>query len=141
MSEVGATAVGIGAGETATMPVYAIILTLAPQFSAELAHGGVVEAIAEAAREGRAPAVPTLIALGQSPNFAQRFVERLAYLIRLRKAGTLRAAGPFAELSDGMYLVHAKDEAAARRVLEEDPLYLAGFIERDYTIRRWLVAI
>ncbi len=93
------------------------------------------------ASAGRAPAVPALVALGQSPDFAARFVERLAYLIRLREAGTLRAAGPFAGMREGMYLVHAADEAAARRVLEEDPLYRSGFIERAYTVQRWLVAI
>jgi len=125
----------------AGLPLYAIILTLSQRFSEQLARPGVVEAIAMAASEGHAPAVPALVALGQSPDFATRFVERLAYLIRLREAGTLRAAGPFAGMKEGMYLVHAADEAAARRVLEEDPLYQAGFIEPAYTVQRWLVAI
>lgn len=130
-----------GAGAAAGLPLYAITLTLAPQFSAELAHAGVVEAIAEAARGGQPPAIETLVSLGQSADFARRFVERIAYLIRLREAGTLRAAGPFEGLREGLYLVHAPDVDSARRVLEDDPLYRAGFIERDYTIRRWLVAI
>ena len=74
--------------------------------------------------------------------FADRiFVERLAYLVRLKQAGILLAAGPFEGLVEGLYLVNVPDELAARRVLEEDPLYRAGFIAREYTLHRWLVAI
>jgi hypothetical protein len=40
-----------------------------------------------------------------------------------------------------MYLSNATDESEARRVLEEDPLYKAGLIEKEFTVRRWLVAI
>jgi uncharacterized protein YciI len=53
----------------------------------------------------------------------------------------LRAAGPFEGLQEGMYLCNATNEREARRVLEEDPLYKAGFIEKEFTVRRWLVAI
>lgn len=141
MTEAKATTSATRSADPPARPLYAIILTLSQRFTEQLSHPGVVEAIAAAASAGRAPAVPALVALGQSPDFAARFVERLAYLIRLREAGTLRAAGPFAGMREGMYLVHAADEAAARRVLEEDPLYRSGFIERAYTVQRWLVAI
>ena len=97
--------------------------------------------MAEAARVGHAPAVEDLMVLGQKEEFARLFVERLSYLLRLQQAGILRAAGPFGDMKEGMYLCNAKDEHEARRVLEEDPLYLAGFIEREFTVRRWLVAI
>jgi uncharacterized protein YciI len=121
--------------------VYAIILELSPEFTKQLRHPGVFDAVATAADAGRAPTVQELVALGQTEAFAEAFSERLAYLVRLREAGVLRAAGPFEGLTEGMYLCNADDEAAARRVLEEDPLYQAGFIEREYSIRRWHVAI
>ena len=121
--------------------VYAIILRLSPEFTKQLRYPGVVEAVAAAAKAGRAPTVRELLAFGQTEVFAKAFSERLGYLLRLREAGLLRAAGPFDGLEEGMYLCNAEDEAAARRVLEQDPLYQAGFIEREYSIRRWHVAI
>lgn len=125
----------------AEMFVYAIILRLAPEFTTQLGFPGVVDAVASAAQAGRAPTVEQLVALGQTDAFARAFTERLGYLIRLREAGVLRAAGPFEGLREGMYLCNAPDEDSARRVLEEDPLYRAGFIEREYTLHRWHVAI
>lgn len=121
--------------------VYAIVLTLSPEFTAQISCSGVVDAVADAAGAGHPPAVQELVALGQTEKFAHAFVERLDYLLRLRQAGILRAAGPFEDLMEGMYLCNATDEGEARRVLEEDPLYRAGFIEREFTVRRWLVAI
>jgi uncharacterized protein YciI len=35
----------------------------------------------------------------------------------------------------------AADERAARRIMEDDPLYRAGFIEKDFVVRRWLAAL
>jgi uncharacterized protein YciI len=121
--------------------VYAIILKLSPEFTRQLGYPGVLDAVADAAKRGQPPSVSDLTALGQSQLFATAFVGRLGYLLRLREAGIVRAAGPFEGLREGMYLCNVADEAAARRVLEEDPLYQAGFIEREYTVRRWLVAI
>jgi len=122
-------------------PVYAIILKLSAEFTAEIAHPGVVDAIANAARAGHPPSIQELMTLGQTERFARLFVERLRYLLQLRQSGVLRAAGPFEDLRRGMYLCNAADEHEARRVLEEDPLYRAGFIEREFTVRRWLVAL
>jgi len=121
--------------------VYAIILKLSPEFTAQIARPGVRNAVAKAAGAGQAPTVRELVALGQTEQFAKLFSERLGYLVRLQQAGVLRAAGPFEDLKEGMYLCNAKDEREARRVLEEDPLYKAGFIENEFTIRRWLIAI
>jgi uncharacterized protein YciI len=121
--------------------VYAIILKLSPEFTAQLAIPGVVGAVANAAQAGRPPAVVELVALGQTEKFAQVFVERLGYLLRLRQAGILREAGPFEGLTEGMYLCNAADERAARQVLEQDPLYRAGYIESEFTVRGWHVAI
>jgi uncharacterized protein YciI len=121
--------------------VYAIILKLSPEFTAEIARPGVVPVVADAARAGRSPSVQELMILGQTERFARVFVQRLGYLLKLRQAGILRAAGPFEDLKTGMYLCNAADEREARRVLEEDPLYVAGFIEREFTVCRWLVAL
>jgi uncharacterized protein YciI len=121
--------------------LYAIFLKLAPEATANLSRPGVMDAVGQAARAGHAPAVQELVALGQTEAFARVFVERLGYLLRLREAGTLRAAGPFADLKEGLYLCNATDEREARRVLEEDPFYRAGLIERDFMVRRWLAAL
>ncbi len=129
------------AQQPSKVSVYAIFLKLAPDATANLSHPGVMEAVAQAARAGHAPAVQDLVALGTSEAFARVFVERFGYLLRLREAGTLRAAGPFAELKEGMYLCNATDEREARRVLEEDPFYRTGLIERDFTVHRWLAVL
>ena len=127
--------------QQATASVYAIILRLSSEFTAQIARPGVGAAVLKAASAGRAPTVRELTTLGQTEEFARVFSERLAYLVRLQQAGILRAAGPFEGLKEGMYLCNAADEREARRVLEEDPLYKAGFIENEFTVRRWLVAI
>lgn len=121
--------------------VYAITLTLSPRFRQQLGLPGVLEAIASAAAHGRAPHLEDLVALGQDADFASLFVERLGYLVALKASGVLKAAGPFEDLGDGMYLVTVSDEPAARRVMEQDPLYRAGLILPEYSLRRWLVAI
>ena len=121
--------------------VYAIFLKFTPEATAQIARPGVVDAVTQAARAGHAPALQELVALGQTEAFAQVFIERLGYLLRLRQAGVLRAAGPFEGLKEGMYLCSAMDEREARRILEEDPVYRAGFMERDFTVRKWFAAI
>jgi uncharacterized protein YciI len=121
--------------------VYAIILKLSAEFTAQIARPGIGAAVAKAVSAGHAPTVRELVTLGQTEEFARVFSERLGYLVRLQQAGILRAAGPFEGLKEGMYLCNATDEREARRVLEEDPLYKAGFIENEFTVRRWLVAI
>src|SRR5574341_1466458 len=117
--------------------IYAIMLRLAPEATTHLGRPGVMEAVGEAAREGRTPSVEGLTALGQPEPFARLLVQRLSYLLRLREAGILRAAGPFADLKEGMYLCNAMDEREARRILEEDPFHRAGLIEADFAVRRW----
>lgn len=135
--------VGESAGTTRDDPpaTYAITIALSPRFTSELGRPGVVEAISVAAAKGTTPTRDELISCGQTAEFAGIFVERLRYLVDLKKAGVLKAAGPFAGLQAGMYLCTAPNDQAARRVIEEDPLYRAGYIDRDYRIDRWLVAI
>jgi uncharacterized protein YciI len=119
---------------------YVIFLRLAPAFAANLARPGVMDAVKAAAGEDRAPAAETLAALGVPADFARIFIERLGYLLRLRHAGVLLSAGPFADLADGLYVCNVADEREARRILEDDPLYRAGYIEQDFVVRCWLVA-
>lgn len=121
--------------------IYVIFLSLAPSATAELARPGVMDAVMEAMRGGRPPAVERLTALGLAEDFAGLFVERLRYLLMLREASILRGAGPFAELKDGMYLCNVPEERDARRILEEDPFYRAGLIEPSFTVRPWLAAL
>jgi uncharacterized protein YciI len=121
--------------------IYVIFLSLAPSATEELARPGVMSAVMEAMRGGRPPAVERLTALGVAPDFAGLFVERLQYLLMLREAGILRGAGPFAELKDGMYLCSVPEERDARKILEEDPFYRAGLIDRSFTVRAWLAAL
>jgi uncharacterized protein YciI len=121
--------------------VYALFLRLAPEATKHLSRPGVMEAVGEAARGGQPPPVQDLVALGQPEPFARLFVQRLGYLLRLREAGILRGAGPFADLKEGMYLCHVMDEREARRLLEEDPFYRAGLIEPDFAVRPWLAAL
>ena len=120
---------------------YVIFLRLAPAFAANLTRPGVMEAVTEAARSGRPPDAATLAALGLPEAFVTLFVRRMDYLLALRQSGVLRAAGPFADMSEGIYVCNVPDEQQARRILENDPLYQAGFIERDYVVRRWLAAL
>ena len=121
--------------------IYAIFLRLAPAATANLARPGVMEAVAEAACGGQPPPLKDLMALGQPEDFARLFVQRLGYLMRLRQAGIVRGAGPFADLKEGMYLCNVPDEHETHRILEEDPFFKAGLIEADFTVRRWLAAI
>jgi len=120
---------------------YVIFLSLAPSATAQLTRPGVMDAVMKALRDGRTPAVEPLTALGLPGDFARLFVERLRYLLELREAGSLLAAGPFADLKDGMYVCIVPDERDARRIVEEDPFYRAGHIEPVFTVRPWLAAL
>ena len=121
--------------------IYAIFLRLAPEATTHLGRPGVMDAVGEAGRGGQTPTVEALMALGQPEPFARLFVQRLSYLLRLREAGIVRGAGPFADLKDGMYLCNVMDEREARRILEEDPFYRAGLIQHDFAVRRWLAVL
>jgi uncharacterized protein YciI len=131
----------VDAQEQTKSSIYVIILKLSPESTAQLGRPGVVNAVADAAKEGHAPSVQQLVTLGQTEEFARVFVERLGYLVRLKQTDILRAAGPFEDLKEGIYICNAADEREARRIMEEDPLYRAGFIEHEYSVRRWLAAI
>ena len=120
---------------------YVIFLRLAPSATANLQLPGVMDAVAEASGAGAAPSLDVLTRLGQPADFAYLFVQRLRYLLGLRAAGILRAAGPFADLQEGMYICNVPDEGGARRIMEEDPFVRAGLIEASYTIQQWFAAI
>ena len=59
-----------------------------------------------------------------------------AFNAALAQAGDLLAAGPYVGTHEALILVHARDEAAALALLEEDPFNQAGLIARR-TPREW----
>ncbi len=66
--------------------------------------------------------------------------DHLAYMIALEKDGVLFASGPFAEpdgsqRGNGMSIVRADSAAAARRLAERDPFFIAGL--RSFEVREW----
>ena len=101
--------------------VYAIILKLSPESTAQIARPGVRGAVAKAAGAGHAPTVRELVSLGQTEEFARLFSEPLGYLVGLQQAGVLRAAGPFEGLTEGMYLCNATNEAETPRAITDLP--------------------
>ena len=103
-----------------------------------LGRPGVIDEIDASRREGRLPSVEKLKSLGLPENFSRALIERLGYLRGLHDKRIMRAAGPFPGLKDAVYVFMAGDEQEARRVIEEDPLYRTGFVERDFVLRRWL---
>ena len=64
--------------------IYAIILKLSPEFTAQIARPGVGGAVAKAVGAGRAPTVQELVNLGQTEEFARLFSERLGYRVLSR---------------------------------------------------------
>src|SRR5262245_22800740 len=99
-----ATHFGYAARRPIKMINYVIFLRLAPAFAANLTRPGVMDAVTEAARSGRPPDAATLAALGLPEAFVTLFVRRMDYLLELRQSGLLRAAGPFADMSEGLYV-------------------------------------
>ncbi|AEI12141.1 YciI family protein [Cellulomonas gilvus] len=67
--------------------------------------------------------------------------EHRAYLAGLADAGALRGSGPFPDGPPGALLVfEVADEAALRRLLDDDPFAREGLVAAT-EIRRWDVVI
>lgn len=58
-----------------------------------------------------------------------------AYLSGLKEQGKLFVGGRFADGRGGMYILHAADEAEARKLAEADPYHRAGV--RSFVVRAW----
>ncbi len=69
--------------------------------------------------------------------FREIVPEHVAYMERLHEQGHLIAGGPFRDGKGGMILIEAANEAAARRIADNDPFIRHG-VER-YTLRSWEV--
>jgi uncharacterized protein YciI len=61
--------------------------------------------------------------------------EHFRYLLGLYQAGALQLAGPFAGEVGGAAVLRARDDAAARALLEADPAVSAQVF--DFELRRW----
>jgi uncharacterized protein YciI len=61
--------------------------------------------------------------------------EHFRYLLGLHQAGALQLAGPFAGETGGAAVLRARDDAAARALLQADPAVAAQVF--DFELRRW----
>lgn len=68
--------------------------------------------------------------------YRQAHLDRLA---QLRDAGSLITLGPTQDLTKVFGVYEAEDEAAARRLVEEDPYWQQG-IWTEYDIKEWIQA-
>jgi len=77
-----------------------------------------------------------LVVTRRKPTFDDAVVPaHYAFLTRLREAGRLELAGPFADRSGGAWLLRAASLAEAEALAHEDPLYAAG--SSFVTVREW----
>jgi uncharacterized protein YciI len=93
--------------------------------AAEIPDGVVVETI-WAAEGTYAPD-----ASERRPQFRNEHLLRIAEMMR---AGTLVAAGAFADMSGSLMLLRVADEAAAREIVESD-VYFRGGVWSSYRVR------
>lgn len=66
------------------------------------------------------------------PVFEQPLLEHGRYMKRLHEAGTLKHGGPFMDSSGGLWIFEAEDEAAARKIVEDDPALQEGIMNSDW---------
>jgi uncharacterized protein YciI len=73
-----------------------------------------------------------------TPLRAERRDDHVAHLHKLEEQGSLAAAGPYEDLTGGMMILRAEDEAAAQALVDEDP-YTRLQITKDRWLREWRV--
>lgn len=71
---------------------------------------------------------------------AARREEHLAYLNKLGEEGSVVAAGPYEDLSGGMIVFRAEDQAGAEALMAQDP-YTQAEVTRDRWLRAWKVTV
>jgi len=54
--------------------------------------------------------------------------------------GAVVAAGPLADLSGGIIVLRAEDEASAQQLVAQDPYTLHG-VTKDRTLQEWKVTV
>ncbi|UBU10278.1 YciI family protein [Nonomuraea gerenzanensis] len=75
-----------------------------------------------------------------TPLRAERREDHLAHLNKLWEQGSLVAAGPFTDLTAGLIVLRAEDEAAARALVDQDP-YTQLEVTKDRSLREWRVTV
>ena len=78
-------------------------------------------------------------ALATSDEMLPFAVDHLRYMNELEARGVLFASGPFVQqgviVGDGLTILNTGDAAAARRLMEEEPLIKRGM--RSFELRKW----
>jgi uncharacterized protein YciI len=75
-----------------------------------------------------------------TPLRAERRDDHLAHLAGLERSGHLVAAGPLADLSGGIVVLRADDEAGAQALVDQDP-YTRLDVTKDRSLREWRVTV
>ncbi|EXG82995.1 YciI family protein [Cryptosporangium arvum] len=71
-----------------------------------------------------------------TPLRAERRDDHLAHLASLTERGHLLAAGPLADLTGGVIVLEADDEAAAQALVDQDPYTILN-VTKDRSLREW----
>jgi uncharacterized protein YciI len=75
-----------------------------------------------------------------TPLRAERRDDHVAHLKKLEEEGGLAAAGPYEDLTGGMIILRAEDEAAAQALVDQDP-YTQLQVTKDRSLREWRVTV
>ncbi|MFB4275441.1 YciI family protein [Nonomuraea sp. MTCD27] len=75
-----------------------------------------------------------------TPLRAEHREDHLAHLNKLHEQGSLVAAGPYTDLTAGMIVLQAEDEAAAQALVDQDP-YTQLQVTKDRRLREWRVTV
>lgn len=75
-----------------------------------------------------------------TPLRAEHREDHLAHLNKLQEQGSVVAAGPYADLTAGMIVLRAEDEAAAQALVDQDP-YTRLEVTKDRSLREWRVTV
>ena len=75
-----------------------------------------------------------------TPERAARRPEHLEHLAKLHAEGSLLLAGPLADLTGGVLVLIADDEAAARELVDKDP-YTRHGVTKDRMFSEWKITV
>lgn len=119
------------------MALYVFLYDLTAEASDALNRAGADAAVSSAGSDG-VFAVVRVINEGLeqlSPEFAKVLGERMKYFSGLK--GAINSGGPFLGFKAGMFIFEADSLEAAKSIVENDPLYLHGFMRKDFILREW----
>lgn len=75
-----------------------------------------------------------------TPLRAEKRPDHLAHLTKLEAEGSVRLAGPLADLTGGIIVLSAEDETAAQALVEQDP-YTQFDVSKDRQLKEWKVTV